>query len=404
MKRASIGLLSIITIIGCMVWGNSLSHAATSFVHPGLLNNRAQYDLMKTKVVAKAEPWYSAYRQIPDYRSYTPKPVADFYVTYSDTVDENTLDKDGIAAYASALHWIITGNTQHAEKAKQIVNAWAYTLRTVGGNSQQRLAMSWHWFRMMLTAEILKHAYGNWSAADQQKFETVVRTLVLPNLQWTDIDGSGGNTPRNNWAAFGAMERMAIGIYLNDQSLFNQAVSDYKQLVNFYIGTFNQNVPTGFTFETCRQGNGDMGTLNGGDLAHTQMGLGALIQTAEMAKKQGVNLYDYRDSSDSASLLTAMVYHAPFIGYPHRGSATTWPCETDLGSLWTDPAMPWHMAYNHYQHQALKAVATYDGNSGNTATGASYDNLTHVYGNSGSLPEPGTPISSPTNVRVASGN
>jgi hypothetical protein len=41
MKRAFIGALSIVAIMVC---GSSLSHAA--FVHPGLLNNRAEYDLM----------------------------------------------------------------------------------------------------------------------------------------------------------------------------------------------------------------------------------------------------------------------------------------------------------------------------------------------------------------------
>jgi hypothetical protein len=199
------------------------------------------------------------------------------------------------------------------------------------------------------------------------------------------------------------MERMAIGIYLDDESLFTQAIADYKALINFYIGTFGNPVPSGFSYETCRQGNGSLGTLIGGDLTHTQMALGALVQTAEMAKKHGVNLYDYRDSSDSASLLTTLVYHAPFVGYPKRGSDTTWPCNTALGSIGTGPVMPWHMAYNYYRHSALKAVADYDGHSGSTGTGASYDDLTHIYANAGSLPAPNTPISSPTNLRVASG-
>jgi len=53
MRRAFIGLLSIVAMT---VVGSSVSYA---FVHPGLVNNRAEYDLMKAKVAAKAEPWYS---------------------------------------------------------------------------------------------------------------------------------------------------------------------------------------------------------------------------------------------------------------------------------------------------------------------------------------------------------
>jgi Alginate lyase len=275
MKRIPISVLSMVAIMVCTVWGSSLSYAG--FVHPGLLNNRAEYDLMKAKVAAKAEPWYSAYRKVPDYRSYAPRPIADFRVTTSDTTHGNILDGDGRAAYASALQWIVTRNTQHAEKAKQIVNAWSYKLRSIGGDSQKRLEISWKWYSFMTTAEILKHTYGNWSAADQAQFEKVVRTLIIPNLQSTNVSGSSGNTARNNWAAYGAMTRMAIGIYLNDQTLFTRAISDTKALINFYIGKFGNPVPAGFTFETCKNGSGSPGTLTGGDLGHVQMALGALL-------------------------------------------------------------------------------------------------------------------------------
>jgi Alginate lyase len=401
MKRVSSGVLSLVAIIGGMVWGGSLSHAG--FVHPGLLNNRAEYDLMKTKVAAKAEPWYSAYKKIPDYRSYTPKPIADFYVTSgSDSDDGWHLFNEAQAAYASALHWIVTGNTQHAEKAKQIVNAWSYTLKSVCCSSQVRLELSWKWFGFMSTAEILKHTYSSWSATDQAQFEKVLRTFIIPNLQSTNIDGS--TQQKSNWAAFGAGTRMAIGIYLNDQSMFDKAIQDSKALINFYIGTFGNPVPTGFTYETCRLGNGSFGTLKGGDIVHMQMGLGALVQAAEMAKKQGVNLYGHADPADKASLSTAVVYHAPFIGYPNRGSDATWPCDQALEDSDIHPGyvMPWHMPYNHYRHSALKAVSDYLG-SQKIRTGASYDRFTHNYGGASSSPPPSVAISAPANVRVVSG-
>jgi hypothetical protein len=309
---------------------------------------------------------------------------------------------DARASYASALHWLVTGNTQHAAKAKQIVNAWSYKLKSITGDSQKRLEISWKWYSFMRTAEILKHTYSNWSVADQAQFEKTLRTLIIPNLQKTDIDGSSGGTAQNNWAAYGAQTRMAIGIYLDDQSLFDQAVKDAKALISFYIGTFGHPVPTGFTYETCRLGNGSLGTLKGGDIGHTQMALAALVQAAEMAKKQGVNLYGYTDSSDQASLLTALVYHAPFIGYPNRGSDATWPCTISLEDTPnTAPKMVWNMAYNQYKHAALKAVATYQGPAGNTdRAGALYDKLTHNYGSVGTASSPSVALRSPANFSV----
>ena len=84
--------------------GGSLSHAATSFVHPGILNNQAEYNLIKTKVAAKVEPWYTAYQQLPNHLSYTPQAVS--------TLTEATMSQfhqDGAAAYASALRWVTAG-------------------------------------------------------------------------------------------------------------------------------------------------------------------------------------------------------------------------------------------------------------------------------------------------------
>jgi hypothetical protein len=178
-------------------------------------------------------------------------------------------------------------------------------------------------------------------------------------------------------------------------------VTDSKALINFYIGKFGNPVPPGFTFETCRLGNGSMGTLDGGDIVHTQMALGALVQAAEKAKKQGVNLYGHVDPSDGASLRTALVYHAPFIGFPGRGSDATWPCDKALedSNIHPGPVMPWHMSYNQYRDQSLQAVSNYQGTV-QTRTGASYDRFTHNYSGTTSSFEPSVAISSPDNIRV----
>jgi Alginate lyase len=405
MKYTLRGVFYLVAILVSLGWGSALSYAG--FVHPGLLNNRAEYDLIRAKVAAKAEPWSSAYKQIPDYRSYTPKPVADFYVTSSDMADaDQHLQPDAMAAYASALHWIVTRNTQHAEKAKQLLNAWSYTLKSVGGDSSKRLQISWKWYPFMLAAEILKHDYNNWSTADQGQFEKTLRTHIIPNLVQTDLScGSRGCTTTGNWAHYGAMTRMAIGIYLNDQALFDQALNDTKKNINWYIGTHGNPVPPGFTQETCRGGNGG-GTLKGGDVAHMQMGLTGLVQIAEMAKKQGVNLYGHIDSSDNAGILTAAVYHAPFIMYPYRkgSSDATWPCDLAVDEQYdTSVRMAWQIAYNHYRHSALKAVVDGQGPAGNTSRyGIQYDKLTHNYGSTGSSPPPSVAIKAPVNVRVVS--
>jgi Alginate lyase len=395
MKRVSIGVLSIVAIVVSMVGGSSLSHAA--FVHPGLLNNRAQLDLIRDKVAAKAEPWYSAYKQIPDYRSYTPKPVVDFDTAPGNYGDADShLQPDAMAAYASALHWIVTRNSQHAEKAKQIINSWSYTLKSISSSSENKLQISWKWFPFMNAAEILKYTYNNWSSTDRAQFEKILRNLIIPKLVT-------GTNPRN-WETYGAMERMAVGIYLNDQSMFDRAVSDTRALINGYISA-RCGGPVGMARETCRLGNNNT-SCAGGDLGHTQMGLTGLVQAAEMAKKQGIDLYGYADPGDKGSILTALVYHAPFIGYPNRSgsSASGWRCGAALTNIDNGAYLAWSMAYNHYRHSAVKSIADYMGPAGNTKRYAiQYDKLTHSYGSAGSSPPPTVAISAPRNVRIASG-
>ena len=336
MTRGPSGVLTMVAIMVSMVWGGSLSHATTSFVHPGILNNQAEYNLIKTKVAAKVEPWYTAYQQLPNDLSYTPQPVS----TLSDTT-LSQFHQDGAAAYASALRWVTTGDVQHRDKAKQILNAWAYKLTSIAS----AVLNTGYWSfnsspsRFIYAAEILKHTSAGWSSADQSKFASMVR-LILPRLLATNT-ASTDKWKKSNNAAVATQVRMAAGVHLDDKALFDQAVDETKALIRFYIGTHGNPVPTGFTYETCRPDSGidpeDLGTLDGGDIQHVQYGLGSLVQAAEIAKKQGINLYGYSDPSDGASLLTALRYHEPFVG---DTSAATWVCEIPLDQILTGIICP----------------------------------------------------------------
>jgi len=393
MKRSSIGVLTMVAIMVSMVWGGSLSHATTSFVHPGILNNQAEYDLIKTKVAAKVNPWYTAYQQLQNALSYSPQAVS--------TLSDATLSQfhqDGAAAYASALRWVAAGDVQHRDKAKQILNAWAYKLTSIGSDVLQ----SGYWSfnsapgKFIYAAEIMKHTSSGWSSADQSKFAAMLK-LILPRLLATDTSSSD-KWKKSNSAAMATHVRMAAGVHLDNGALFDQAVNEARSMIRFYIGTHGNPVPTGFTYETCRY-KGDLGTLNGGDIQHVQYGLGPLVQAAEIAKKQGTHLYSYSDSSDGASLLTALRYHAPFVG---KTSAATWPCQIPLNQISTWYHMPWQMAYNHYKDTTVKSVVTrfaspsyMTGPYHSITTGASYEMLTHSY--SGLV---SAPLASPTNLRV----
>lgn len=326
---------------------------------------------MREKVKAGQQPWLAGYGKLDEWfqdltnRGYPKTPGAntlDRYKQYKPLVLGYTL-KDGEvrppvtdlcsdatsgeaqelmfdarAAYASALHWIVTQDATYAKKAIEIINAWPNTVRTVSIRSdcfpkpgrisgsvyaQTRLMIGGSLPQMIFAAEIIRATYSGWSQAEQTQFNnfllnkmynnTAFATRTSQECVWTDYN--------TNWGALGAETRMAIAIYTDRDDLYNDAVLDYKFFIN---NTFS---PYGKYMETCRAGNGGNGCYStaGGDLPHTQMTLQALTAMAEMGEKQGVNLYGYTDPVDGHSLLTTLKYHAPFMGYNDEKAAWARP-------------------------------------------------------------------------------
>jgi hypothetical protein len=97
------------------------------------------------------------------------------------------------------------------------------------------------------------------------------------------------------------------GILLGDRGLWQESLDDWRRLMDAYL------TPCGECTETKR------------DLYHSQFGLGGLIQLAEMAWQQGLDLYGYAYNK----LAAGMEFHAsicngevpPQCCYPLKGGA-----------------------------------------------------------------------------------
>src|SRR5689334_2186179 len=127
----------------------TLLAADAPFHHPGVLVNRPQLEFIKAKVAAGAEPWKSAYEAAKSSEwgslSYKPKP--------RDTVECGPYSKpdlgckdeqrDSIAAYTHALLFAISGDSAHADKAIEIMNAWSSTLTGGHKNSNGPVQAAW---------------------------------------------------------------------------------------------------------------------------------------------------------------------------------------------------------------------------------------------------------------------
>jgi hypothetical protein len=253
------------------------SDAEKPFTHPGILHSRGELEFVKAMVAEGGEPWKSAWEELRRHDisglHWKPKPVANVVRGPYNRPDVGgtNLMRDGASAYAHAIQWYVTGEQPHANKATEILNAYAATLESIGGHDARLLAgMSGITFAN--AAEILRHTQAGWGNRDQKEFERMLKDVFYPVIK------DFYPTANGNWDAAMIQTMLAMGVFLDDRRMFQRAVDYYSSGEgNGAIGKyFNE-------FGECQE--------SGRDQAHTQMGLGYLGCAAEIAWKQGVDLY-----------------------------------------------------------------------------------------------------------------
>ncbi|HUR59594.1 MAG TPA: DNRLRE domain-containing protein [Opitutaceae bacterium] len=258
---------------------------AQTFNHPGVRHSRGDLELMKTRINGNQQPWRSAYDSMltwtgfrdgklgrtPSSLSFPPAPRSTIDVGAFETphTGQDEAETDASAAYIHAMQWYVTGNAAHAQKAHEILNAWGNTLTTITGANKE-LAAAWICSMMCDAAEIVRTTYPgqlSWTS-----FDNMLRTKFWPVLQ------NFKPTYNGNWDAHITEAIMSMGVVLNDRAIFNTG-RDYF-LSGPGLGSMPNYVHTdGTTQETTR------------DQSHEQMGVLALTNAAEIAWKQGEDLY-----------------------------------------------------------------------------------------------------------------
>jgi hypothetical protein len=257
----------------------AITHAQV-FTHPGLLQSREDLERMKTAVAAKQEPVYSGYQVFTkdpasqaDYKMQGPMAM----VGRNPTVGQTTYDSDANAAYQHAVMWTITGGKAYADTAIKIINAWSATLRSVTGRDAVLMAGLGP-FKMVNAAEIIRYTNAGWSTAAIQQTEKHFKEVLYPVLKDFAPFANG------NWDAAAIKTVMAIGIFCNDQAIYERALQYYVngcgngRLTNYVINEAGQVQETGR------------------DQAHTQLGIALLSDCCEMAWHQGLDLYGYANN------------------------------------------------------------------------------------------------------------
>ena len=278
MKQNQMRIAALALLLTC-VQG---SIAMGEFVHPGVAHSRENISLAREKVEAGEQPWASAWEGLRNSRyaslDWRPQPMPHVQRGPSNNpnIGSSDFSDDARAAYYHALCWAFSGKEAHAIKAAEIINAWSGTLQSIS-NHDARLLIGMSGYHFCVGAELLKHTWDKWPEEDQSRFEAMIKNI------WYPVIKDFYPTANGNWDASMLQVMIAMGVFLDDQEMFDKAKDYYLR----------------------GQGNGAIGNYfmesgqcqeSGRDQAHTQMGLEFLANTCETAWIQGVDLYGALDN------------------------------------------------------------------------------------------------------------
>jgi hypothetical protein len=331
------------------------------FRHPGVLVSQAQLEFVKAKIQAGAAPWTNAFQKAKGSHygslSYRASPRATVECGDYSNPDIGCGDEkeDVTAAYTHALLFALTGDARYAQKSIDIMNAWSAVLKS-HTNSNAPLQAGWCSSIFPRAAEIILHTYDKWDPAEVERFRSMLRDAYLPVV----VNGSPTPTFNGNWELTMIEATMGIGVFLDDRATFNKALSMWRARVPAYI-YISSDGPTprpspggdmsgaalvsywygqemfmdGVAQETCR------------DLGHLQYGFAAMINAAETARLQGVDLY----AEEQARMVAGLEFNAQFLAGAKVPSSL---CHGELSSV-SDAGM-WEIAYNAYAGRAGVAM------------------------------------------------
>lgn len=253
------------------------SSVNAEFTHPGVIHSQEGIDHVKAKIEAGEEPWASEWKELNDSRYASlkwkpePRPKVERGPYNHPDIGSSEFSNDSYAAYTHALHWAISGEVAHAEKAAEILDGWSGTLETIV-NHDAKLLVGMNGHNYVVAAELLKHTWDGWPVDRQERFGKMLRTIWLPLIE------DYYPTANGNWDAAMMQTMIAIGVFLDDREIFESAT-------DYFVKGYGNGAVRNYFSETgqCQE--------SGRDQAHTQMGLEFLANTCETAWVQGVDLY-----------------------------------------------------------------------------------------------------------------
>lgn len=268
------------------------------FRHPMTVIDQAELEVAKARVAAGIYPQAAVFpfliRDAEAAQSFTPDPPATMEIMAGYAANSNLeemrewLWRNRTAAYTSALAYAYTGEDKYAEKAVEILNAWAEKGTTFTGYDRGLQLASW--FSGMLYAADLIYDYPGWRHEDRERFKDWWRESVLPHTRQIMYERS------NNWKDAGILGVLAAAVVLEDRELLREGL---VELTSYFYERVDESVVHKGLWKIRRDG--DVVYLpkevvrNEGvsGVTYTGYALTSAVQALEIARYAGYNLWHH---------------------------------------------------------------------------------------------------------------
>lgn len=250
------------------------STANAQFYHPGCLHTQADFDRISRQIQDGSNPQVTK-----AWNTFAANWMLEKHDNWLGAIQGNTIirgegaqnfahsERDFGMCYIKAIYWKLMHNSPNAserqlaetraQEAVDLLNQYAKRITGIGGNSNYALVGALQGWQVANAAEILRE-YDGWSENEQKIFRQWVYDVWYTSIYDFTYRQNGQSDPHyhSNWNGGAYNSMMAIGIYLDDPFIYNQAMQYLKQ------SNTNASLKEGLC------GNEDLNGINQGYLVH----------------------------------------------------------------------------------------------------------------------------------------
>lgn len=280
--------MKVLSVLLICIWlGSGSAHA---FTHPGIPLTKADLDQVKANL--NKEPWKSAYAALQDdgHSSLQYQMLGPFEKVSRNDYGQNTngwqWKSDMQAVFNLSLMWYFTGNADYAQKAHDILIAWA-TTQTAYTGVEASFDLGDCAYCYAGGADILRGTWSGWTESD-----TTTVQNYFNNVFWSCL-GFPGPMATGSQGMEALTAAVAIAVFDDDQAKLNQVLNDF-----LYDGdsALRDSLPNGQIGDTGR------------DQGHTSLFIYDLAFIAEVFWKQGIDVFSVLDNR----ILAASEYYSRY--------------------------------------------------------------------------------------------